>query len=38
MDADGSSVDEVNWLLGNDYQVHCKDLSSAPVKTLAETV
>jgi Transposase DDE domain group 1 len=38
MDAGGGSVDEVNWLLGNDYQLHCKDLSSARAKTLAATV
>ncbi len=29
VDAGGGSVDEVNWLLGKDYQVHCKDFSSA---------
>jgi Transposase DDE domain group 1 len=38
MDAGGGSVDEVNWLLGNDYQVHCKDFSTARAKTLAATV
>jgi Transposase DDE domain group 1 len=38
MDAGGGSVDEVNWLLGNDYQLHCKDFSSARAKTLAATV
>jgi Transposase DDE domain group 1 len=38
MDAGGGSVDEVNWLLGNDYQVHCKDFSSVRAKALAATV
>ena len=38
VDAGGGSVDEVNWLLGNDYQVHCKDFSSARAKNLAATV
>jgi Transposase DDE domain group 1 len=38
VDAGGGSVDEVNWLLGNDYQVHCKDFSSVRAKNLAGTV
>jgi hypothetical protein len=38
MDAGGGSVDEVNWVLGNDYQVHCKDYSSARARNLAATV
>jgi len=38
VDAGGGSVDEVNWLLGADYQLHCKDLSSARAKNLAATV
>jgi Transposase DDE domain group 1 len=38
VDAGGGSVDEVNWLLGNDYQAHCKDFSSARAKNLAKTV
>jgi hypothetical protein len=38
VDAGGGSVDEVKWLLGNDYQVHCKDFSSARAKNLAATV
>jgi hypothetical protein len=38
IDAGGGSIDEVNWLLGNDYQLHCKDFSSARAKTLAGTV
>ena len=38
MDAGGGSVDEVNWLLGHDYQVHCKDYSSARARNLAATV
>ena len=38
VDAGGGSVDEVNWLLGADYQLHCKDFSSARAKNLAETV
>jgi Transposase DDE domain group 1 len=38
VDAGGGSVDEVNWLLGADYQLHCKDFSSARAKNLAATV
>jgi hypothetical protein len=38
MDAGGGSVDEVNWPLSHDYQLHCKDFSSARAKTLAATV
>jgi hypothetical protein len=38
MDACGGSVDEVNWLLGNDYQLYCKDYSSICAKTLTATV
>ena len=38
MDAGGGSVDEVNWLLCADYQLHCKDFSSARAKNLAATV
>jgi hypothetical protein len=38
VDAGGGSVDEVNWLLGNDYQVHAKDFSSRRAKNLAATV
>src|SRR5215510_4794774 len=38
MDAGGGSVDEVNWRLGHDDQLHCKDFSSARAKTLAATV
>jgi hypothetical protein len=37
-DAGGGSVDEINWLLGNDYQVHIKDFSSARAKNLAARV
>ncbi len=29
LDAGGGSVDDVNWLLSRDYQVHCKDYSSS---------
>src|SRR5437588_6609555 len=28
LDAGGGSLDDVNWLLGRGYQVHCKDYSS----------
>jgi hypothetical protein len=38
MDAGGGSLDEVNWLLSRDYQVHCKDFSSVRARALAETV
>ncbi len=38
MDAGGGSVDEVNWLLGRGYHVHCKDYSSTRAQTLAASV
>jgi hypothetical protein len=35
IDAGGGSVDDVNWLLGRGYQVHCKDYSGTRAQTLA---
>jgi hypothetical protein len=37
-DAGGGSVDDVNWLLERDYQVHCKDYSTSRAKRLAQSV
>jgi hypothetical protein len=38
IDAGGGSVDDVNWLLGQGYQVHCKDYSGTRAQTLAASV
>lgn len=38
MDAGGGSVDEVNWLLGRGYQVHCKDISTKRAEHFALSV
>jgi hypothetical protein len=38
IDSGGGSVDDINWLLGKDYQVHAKDYSGVRAKTLAESV
>lgn len=38
IDSGGGSVDDINWLLGKEYQVHAKDYSGARAKTLAESV
>jgi hypothetical protein len=38
IDSGGGSVDDINWLLGKDYQVHGKDYSGVRAKTLAESV
>jgi len=38
LDAGGGSVDDVNWLLGQGYQIHCKDYSSARAQRLAASV
>jgi hypothetical protein len=38
IDAGGGSVDDVNWLLGRDYQIHGKDYSSIRARRLAESV
>lgn len=38
MDSGGGSVEEVNWVLGRGYQVHCKDYSSQRAAHLAESV
>jgi len=38
VDAGGGSVDDINWLLGQGYQVHSKDFSTARARNLAHTV
>jgi hypothetical protein len=38
IDAGGGSVNDVNWLLGRGYQVHCKDYSGTRAQTLAASV
>lgn len=38
VDSGGGSVEDVNWVLGKDYQVHGKDYSGVRAKTLAESV
>src|SRR5712691_11250298 len=38
IDAGGGSVDDVNWLLGQGYQIHGKDYSSARAQRLAGSV
>jgi len=38
IDSGGGSVEDINWLLGKDYQVHGKDYSGVRAKTLAESV
>jgi hypothetical protein len=38
VDSGGGSVEEINWLLGRDYQVHAKDYSGVRAKALAESV
>lgn len=38
VDSGGGSVEEINWLLARDYQVHAKDYSGVRAKTLAESV
>ncbi len=37
-DAGGGSVDDVNWLLARDYQVHGKDYSTSRAQRLAQSV
>jgi hypothetical protein len=34
VDAGGGSRDEVNWVLGRGYQIHCKDISGARAEAL----
>jgi len=34
----GGSLDDVNWLLARNYQVHCKDYSGQQAKRLASSV
>jgi hypothetical protein len=38
IDAGGGSVEDVNWLLGRGYHVHCKDYSGTRAQTLAASV
>jgi len=38
VDAGGGSLDDVNWLLGRGYLVHCKDYSGRQAKRLAQSV
>jgi len=38
IDSGGGSLDDINWLLGKDYQVHGKDYSGVRAQTLAESV
>jgi hypothetical protein len=38
VDAGGGSVEDVNWLLGRGYHVHCKDYSGTRAQTLAACV
>ena len=38
VDAGGGSLDDVNWLLVRDYQVHCKDYSGKQATRLASSV
>ena len=38
LDAGGGSVDDVNWLLSQGYQVHGKDYSTSRAQRLAQSV
>lgn len=38
IDSGGGSVDDINWVLGKDYQVHGKDYSGVRATALAESV
>jgi hypothetical protein len=38
VDAGAGSVDDVNWLLGRGYQIHCKDYSGSRAHRLAQSV
>src|SRR5712691_8846690 len=38
LDAGGGSMNDVNWLLERDYQVHCKDYSTSRAQRLAQSV
>ena len=38
IDAGGGSVEDVNWLLGQGYHVHCKDYSGTRAQSLAASV
>lgn len=38
IDSGGGSVDDINWLLNKEYQVHAKDYSGVRAKALGESV
>ncbi len=38
VDSGGGSLDDVNWLLARDYQIHAKDYSSRHARSLAKSV
>jgi len=38
IDSGGGSVEDINWVLSRDYQVHAKDYSGVRAKALAESV
>jgi Transposase DDE domain group 1 len=38
MDSGGGSLDDLNWCLARDYQLHCKDISSQRAAVWASTV
>ena len=38
IDSGGGSVEDLNWMLERDYQVHTKDYSGVRAKTMAESV
>jgi hypothetical protein len=38
MDAGGGSLDEVNWLLERDYQIHGKDISPVRAESFSQSV
>jgi hypothetical protein len=38
VDSGGGSLDDVNWLLSRDYQVHAKDYSGRHARSLAKSV
>lgn len=38
LDSGGGSVEDINWVLARDYQIHCKDYSGSRAEHLAESV
>ena len=38
MDSGGGSLDDLNWCLARDYQLHCKDISTQRAEVWAATV